>query len=363
LYLSFCDVSTIVSCTDVYSSRFGTVRGTSVAVYGTIWFGLATLLAIAGVAGPAGVREHAPGYLFVGSTLALAVVLYLAYASFIVLGVICVLCLVTYAAVAGMFLVTGADSSVSLASLPRHAVSDLRSIASRPVALVLSVVFVAGSVFLLAFFPRHIDGRAVLAPGDPQPDERAQFEQQYAAQPRVSLDVPADGAQVLVVKFNDYQCPPCRETFRLYKDIFAKYEAARPGSVRLVLKDFPLETECNAGVTTNLHPAACEAAVAVRLAREQGTSAALEEWLFANQPELTPELVRQGAQEVGHVKDFDARYAATLDAVRADIADGRKAGVRATPTFVINGVMIPGGIAPHLFDLAIDYELRQAAAK
>ncbi len=47
-YVSFCDVSATVSCTQVYSSRFGTFAGIPVAVFGAIWFALATLLAIAG---------------------------------------------------------------------------------------------------------------------------------------------------------------------------------------------------------------------------------------------------------------------------------------------------------------------------
>jgi predicted DsbA family dithiol-disulfide isomerase len=130
-----------------------------------------------------------------------------------------------------------------------------------------------------------------------------------------------------------------------------------------VVKDFPLESECNAGVTSDLHPAGCEAAVAVRLARQHGKAEALEEWLFANQPDLSPQLVEQGAREVGGVTDFKARYDVTLQAVKLDIDSGRAIGVRATPTFVINGVMIQGGLPPQLFDDAIAYELQRAASQ
>src|SRR5207302_3348753 len=112
-------------------------------------------------------------------------------------------------------------------------------------------------------------------------------ERWFTAQPRVPLIVPAEGAKVLVVKFNDYQCPPCRQSYLGYKGIFAKYEAEHPGAVRLVLKDFPLDSECNQSVrSTGPHPAACEAAVAVRLARAHNRVEAMEEWLFANQPML-----------------------------------------------------------------------------
>src|SRR5436190_17961689 len=84
-YASFCDVNATFNCSQVYLSRFGTAFGLPVAVFGAIGFGLALMLAIAGLAGPPPVRESAPGYLFAFSTIALAVVLYLGYASFAVL--------------------------------------------------------------------------------------------------------------------------------------------------------------------------------------------------------------------------------------------------------------------------------------
>src|SRR5438105_4259700 len=81
-YRSFCDVSERISCTQVYMSRFSTFRGVSVAIFGALWFVVAALLSIAGLTARDTVRESVPGYLFVLSTLALAVILYLGYASF-----------------------------------------------------------------------------------------------------------------------------------------------------------------------------------------------------------------------------------------------------------------------------------------
>jgi protein-disulfide isomerase len=71
-------------------------------------------------------------------------------------------------------------------------------------------------------------------------------------------------------------------------------------------------------------------------------------------------MVKQGARDVAGVTDFDSKYAATLEAVRADIAVGSRLGVRATPTFFINGRQIPSGALPaKYFDAAIAYELRK----
>ena len=74
------------------------------------------------------------------------------------------------------------------------------------------------------------------------------------------------------------------------------------------------------------HPSACEAAVAVRLARGHNREEAIEDWLFSNQPAMTPETVRKAAREIGQVTDFDAKYASTLELVKGDIAFGNTLG-------------------------------------
>ena len=60
-YRSFCDVNQIVSCTQVYSSRFSTVRGIPVALFGAMACAAATVLSSGGLrARPAG-RENGAG--------------------------------------------------------------------------------------------------------------------------------------------------------------------------------------------------------------------------------------------------------------------------------------------------------------
>jgi protein-disulfide isomerase/uncharacterized membrane protein len=366
-YLSFCDVSETVSCTQVYASRFGSFLGIPVAVFGALWFAFATLLVVAAMVGPAAVRESVPAYLFAGSTLALAAVLYLGYASFFILNLMCPLCLMTYAAVIGLFLVSGAATSIPMTSLPRHAAQDLKRLGASPVALALAVLFLGGAASTLAFFPREGTdagaAAAAAAPAEPTAEQRSELERFMAGAPRVPLVVPSEGAKVLVVKFNDYQCPACGQSYEAYKPIFAKYQTSHPGQVRVVLKDYPLHNECNAAVSTGLHPGACAAAVAVRLARRHNRAEALEEWLYSNQQGMTRESVRKAAQEVGQVADFDEQYAKTLEGVKADIALGQQLGIRSTPTFFINGVKVEGAMAPQFFDQAIAYELQRQPSK
>jgi uncharacterized membrane protein/thiol-disulfide isomerase/thioredoxin len=386
-YTSFCNVSATVNCESVYQSAYGSVAGVPVAIFGTIFFALALLLvwsmprhpAVATVATGkggrtkpsaepvAGAESSTGGYLFVLSTLALAATLYFAYASFFVLKTVCPLCIATYVAVIGLFIISGSMGPARLGTLPGAAARDLRRVARSPLALTVALLFVIGAASAIGLFPRERQqvveasatpqsAPATLPASDPG---RQQFEAWLSAQPRVPLAIPNDGAKVLIVKFNDYQCPPCRQTYNEYAPILERYMKDHPGQVKFVSKDFPLEAECNTG---GVHEAGCEAAAAVRMARVKSPERAeeLERWIFDNQPAMTPALVRRGVREVGGISDFDAQYPKTLDQVRADVALGRQLGVTSTPTFFINGVKVVGGLRPQFFDVAIAAELAKA---
>jgi len=369
LYRSVCDINDTWNCSQVYESAYGAFWGIPVAVGGVVWFAAVTLLAVvglrgAGTRGPAGaLSARVAGYIFALSVVGLSAVLYLGYASLFVLKTYCLFCFITYLAVAGLFLVSGAAADGTMTGLPRRALGDLRALVTSPVALGLALAFGAGAIALVALFPRQVDAVTAAAAAAAAPirsldtTEQSNFDQWYASLPRVPVAVPTDGAKVLVVKFNDYQCPPCRMTWEQYKPVIAKYIAQYPGKVKYVTKDYPLDGECNVNTPGAGHAAACEAAVAVRLARAKGRGDAMEEWLFANQPQITPDLVKQGARSIGGITDFDTQYAKTLELVKADIAMGASLKVTGTPTFFINGARVPI-VKPEFFDAAIAYELK-----
>jgi protein-disulfide isomerase len=191
----------------------------------------------------------------------------------------------------------------------------------------------------------------------------SEFERWYSSLPRMPIIVPNEGAQVVIVKFADYQCPGCANVYFNYKSVLAKYQADRPGAVKMVMKDYPLEPECNPGVAQVVHESACEAAAAVRMAKAQKRDAELEEWLYANQSKMTPESVKKAAKDIGHVDNFDAQYQKMLESVRRDADFGKQMGVNSTPTFFINGVKVDRALQPQYFDAAIAYELRRAGTK
>ena len=374
-YVSFCDVNATVSCRDVYESRFGSVGRIPVAVFGAFWFGLVALLTVAAGRGSRELAGSVGGYLLVLSTVGLAAILFLAYESFFVLGTLCLLCVTAHVAVVGIFLAVSTIGGVPLASIPGRLIADAGQLARKPAALGVAGGYLAvsvaatlpflvepsGPVLPVASSTSPIASSAAGAPSSGAGDGESEFVRFWRAQPRVDLPVPREGAQVLVLKFNDYQCPSCARAHFLYAPIFARYESSHPGAVRQVKIDYPLDPECNEQTPFAGHMGACEAAVAVRLARREGRDDEMARWLYENQPAMSRETVREGLADVAGMTDFDELYDTVLEEVRADIALGPLIGIEATPTYVVNGVVINAALPPNILDAAIALELELAA--
>ncbi|HUQ88232.1 MAG TPA: vitamin K epoxide reductase family protein [Vicinamibacterales bacterium] len=368
-YESFCDVNSTLNCTAAYTSRFGAIGGVPVALFGLLFFaGVLGVIALCSSSETA--AANVPGYVFAASTIGLAVVLYLAYASYFILHVVCLLCAGTYVAVIGLFLISGAATNVPLTSLPMRILNDLKLLVRTPRALSATVVFIGVAAAAIMVFPEQRVTAATTG-GDEQTQgapaaaaasttQIQQLEKWLSEQPRVTVMAPSDGAAVVIVKFNDYQCPGCGQTYRDYKPVLAKWAKQAPGKVKFITKDYPLERQCNAFVAQDLHSGACEAAVAVRLAREKGKAEAMEEWLYSNQPAMNPDTVKKAAGTVAGITDFDARFPATLELVKADVAQGGQLKIGGTPTFFMNGMALPG-LRGEFFDAAIAWELRRVS--
>ncbi len=369
-YISPCDINAKFNCSEVYLSHYGTVHGVPVAFAGILWFGLVALLAL--FAKPQGAKSSpsvAGSYVFALATVGLAVILYLGYTSLFVLRTGCVLCIGTYVSVAAIFIASGASGAAPVRQLPGRLWGDLKTFVASPLPLFVTLAFVAGLSVVASWFPKTpVTSTAAPAPSaaaSGSSDVETRFDAIWAAQPRIDLGVPANGAKVVVVKFNDWQCPSCKAAHYLYAPVLDKYAQTMPGVVKYVIKDYPLNSKCNVNVTApGPHPGACEAAVAVRLAREHGKADEMIAWLFSNQETLTPPVVASEVKTMLGVSDFASAYARLIPEVERDVADGGALKVEYTPTYYVNGVKAQAEAgrwltAPY-FDYAIRYELRKA---
>ena len=359
-FTSFCDVNATVSCTQAYLSEYGELGGVPVAIFGALYF--AAVLALAALNWRPAVKgaSYAPAYIFALSVPALAFVAYLAFAAFFILEAFCILCAITYVAVIGIAIVSWRASAVPFGTVPGRASRDVAVAVRNPLALAVAAVLVVATVVAAKAFPAGgapVAAAAVEALPFVADADRARLAEWWAVQPKLDVPVDAGGAKVVVVKFNDYQCPLCGVTYNLYKPLYDKYA----GAVKFVTKHYPLEGECNPGAPGGSHVAACEAAAAVIMAQAKGTAQKMEEWLFSHQgpPILTPAQVKAAARDTAGITDFDAQYAAALKEIRDDAALGARLKVSSTPTFYVNGRLLTQVFPAEYMNALIEIALKQ----
>jgi len=319
-----------------------TLWGTPVEAYGLVWFLLAFAIELAPSGGAVPGRSRFRAYLYSLAVVGLAGLGCIAYRAPSwysgwrpITAAACVLPIFSIAAV---------SEHAGLRSIVRNLARDVWTLGRRaPTWMAITAL-----VVVLAARPTPA------ASGQPT---GAAFEPWYASQPHISIGVPTEGERVQVIRFVDYQCAPCRIAYETYKPVFARLTQEHAGMIRLVTLDFPLERECNPYIAADVHPSACEAAVAVRLARERGHGPEMEAWLFSHQSTLSMQTIDQGLRQIAGIDDMRGRYQDFVTLVRADVETGRRVGVSATPTFFVNGVKLQGISAADL-ETAITHEMR-----
>ena len=151
----------------------------------------------------------------------------------------------------------------------------------------------------------------------------------------------ASHAPVTLVEYGDFECPNCKQAAPAVKLLLKHFN----GRVRFIWRQFPLE---------EVHPHALQAALASEAAAGQGKFWPMHDLLFDNQQHLKAPQLRGFAErlELDMVRyDGDMGDTVYLQRVREDIASGAQSGVRATPTFYLNGAIadVSGGMQ-RLFD-------------
>src|SRR5204863_3121995 len=112
---------------------------------GAIWFALVSVLAILAISAREAIGRSIWGYLCCLSVPAVFVACVLAFISFAILGTACVVCVATYAAVAGVAVGSFAADRLSPAQAIRQFVRDVRKLPSSPLGLAILFVFVIGT--------------------------------------------------------------------------------------------------------------------------------------------------------------------------------------------------------------------------
>lgn len=147
----------------------------------------------------------------------------------------------------------------------------------------------------------------------------------------------SDDAKVVIVEFADFQCGACGDASRTLKQIGNDFG----NQVSIVFKNFPLDKGCNRSVGSDLHPHACDAAIAARCAGQYGKFWQMHDKLFENQRKIDESRIKLWALELGITAEQYEECKNSKDIlakVKSDIDQGLELKIQGTPAIFINGV-------------------------
>ncbi|MBX3017920.1 MAG: thioredoxin domain-containing protein [Bdellovibrionaceae bacterium] len=157
---------------------------------------------------------------------------------------------------------------------------------------------------------------------------------------RTLVGVP--GAEIVVVEWGDFQCPACAVGYQNFKSFKERYK----DEMQFIFKHMPLD----------FHPMAKDAALAFELIRMDSREKAMKfyEECFAEPGAMNSEKDLEAiVKKVGYdwkTLKKSKRVPEAQKIIQADIEEFTKFGFNGTPSFIMNGVALPGAQPPTMFD-------------
>lgn len=145
---------------------------------------------------------------------------------------------------------------------------------------------------------------------------------------------PAEAA-VTIVEFSDFQCPFCRQSFPIIRELEKYYQ----GKIKVIYRDFPI---------SQIHPDAMLAHLAANCAYEQGKFWAMHDKIFQNQERIKENDLKNYAAQIGLDRmAFNSCLSSNkyTQEINEDLQNGLTLGVSGTPTWFINGYKLEGVIS------------------
>ncbi len=174
----------------------------------------------------------------------------------------------------------------------------------------------------------------------------------------------AKASKVVVVNFDDFECPFCS---RMHQTLFPQILKEYGDRVTFIYKDYPL---------VEIHPWATHAAVDANCLAPQNSDAYwdLADYVHANQHEVSNEktpaartealdrltMLQGQKHNLDLVKLQSCIKAQDETAVKASMKEAEGIGVEATPTLFINGQKIDGAVPIGDVRAALDQALKDA---
>lgn len=178
-------------------------------------------------------------------------------------------------------------------------------------------------------------------------DKKKEMEEQFKSPKKVPLDGrPLRGnksAPMVLVVYSDFQCPYCQRGAATVEELRTKYG----DKMQILFKHMPLD----------FHPLAMPAAKRFEAIAKQSPAKAWEfhDTIFKNQQKMAEgekfldDTAKKVGANVGQMKK-DMESDEVKKIIEADMKEAGELGIRGTPGFLINGVVVHGALPASSFD-------------
>jgi protein-disulfide isomerase/uncharacterized membrane protein len=326
-----------INCETVALSPYSVFMGVPVSLWGVAGY---LLMAMLSASGAREKKLHATwpiGFLLILALASVGASLALAAISITRIDSLCLFCTGSYVINVALLIVAIVLWKRSGGSLAKVVADDFTALFKRRAACVVALV---------------VGGGALAA-------ARASIPQYWASPgwsdlPKLDSGNDKDGHHwtgatnptLTIVEYSDYECPHCRTAHKLVRAVVAKHAE----KVRLVHRHLPLDQACHPEVTHPFHRRACFFAEASECAARQGKFWEMNDALFASQDTIKASnvdplelAVRLGINRAEFRRCLGEHEAAGR--VAADVRDSIALELSGTPTFIVDGKLLPGKIS------------------
>lgn len=344
---SFCNISKGMNCETVAASEYSAFLGVPISVWGLEFFGLAAVLVLLAHFKVLPLKKW-DSLLFALAASGVPVTIVLAWISVSIIKSVCIMCMLVYVVNTLMLLLFGVPNRNRLGAMLQEGPKELLGYVMDPKHRIAAIVVVLVALSQFYWVPRVMGREAHAA--SPQPPAATGAKPGIWLGQTVSRNtLGPENAPIRIEEFTDFQCPFCGRAHDVMLEVVKKH----PGKIHLVHRDFPLDHNCNPGITEQFHPDACGAAFFARCAAEQDLYWPFEAMLFHNQRKLKKASMMSFAEQVGldtTKMETCIKASTTHEAVLADISEGLKRRISGTPTFFVNGEAIEGARPVEFWD-------------
>lgn len=337
---SFCSVNDFIDCDGIAKTSESQFLGIPLAYWGMFLYAFIILMLfvdkLKNIKFLKFLEVFKNPYSYIGALgiISFTISMMLLVVSLMEIKKLCILCAATY--VLNLLIGIIAIKGIGLYEVFANSVKDLiDGLKIKPYAIAFGIVMLlAGGVLA------YTSTSYVFAPQAKNSREFRQYIKAKTNKWAVSGNLLGnENAEIIIYSYTDYRCPMCR----VYNMMIHRL-AQDMKNVKVIHKNYPLDTACNKYMQNEFHVGSCMLARYAVAAEKQGKFWDMNNLLFDKKPNNDEEVIEYAKAldiDIEKLKE-DANSLETMHKIQKDIDEGYKLGIVGTPSTYVNNTLLLG---------------------